>query len=757
MFESNIKILIVEDEAIVAEDLQSSLQMLGYSISAVVPSGEEAIELAGEKRPDLVLMDIVLKGEIDGIEAAGEISSRFNIPIVYITAFSDDKTLERAKSTRPFGYIVKPFEDRELHIAVDMALYKSEIENKLKKREQWLSTILKSIGDAVIVTDPKGNISFMNDVASSLTGWAKDDATGRHLSDVFVIVNEITREKVENPVKRVIKEGKVIGLANHTMLITKDGSEIPIDDSGAPVKDDDGNITGAVLVFHDITEKKKVEKALKESEERYRNLYENALSGLYRSRISDGKMLMANHVAAEILGYDSVEELLKEFKFSEAYSQKIRFGILKRLESRGVSSFEIKVTRKDGEKIDLMITARLFPENGYIEGAFIDITEKRRLEGHLQQAQKMESIGTLAGGIAHDFNNLLMGIQGYVSLMLDDFNSKDYHYNMLKAMERQLKSGSELSGQLLGFAMKGKYQVEAIDLNELIKSSVEMFGRTKKEISIKEKYASDLWTVEVDRGQIEQTLLNIFVNAWQAMLSSGDLDIETSNVVFSLDHAFSSEIKPGNYVKVSITDTGIGMDEETKKKIFDPFFTTKDVGKGTGLGLASVYGIVSNHGGVIHVYSEKGKGTTFNIYLPASEKPVADKSVPGHERDIEKGSGTVLLIDDEKIILEVGEKMLTSLGYRVLKASQGKEAVEIYKENKDWIDLVILDMIMPVMNGSETYDALKKIDQDIIVILSSGYSINGEASEIMSKGANDFIQKPFTIKELSHKVRNALG
>ncbi|MBU2520683.1 MAG: response regulator [Proteobacteria bacterium] len=751
------KILIVEDEAIVAEDIRNSLQGLGYIISAVVSSGNEAITKIEEDRPDLVLMDIVLKGDMDGIEAAGQIYSRFDIPVVYLTAFTDEKTIERAKLTEPFGYIVKPFDDRELHTIVEMAVYKHKIESKLKENERWLSTILRSIGDAVIVTDTEGNIRFMNDVACYLTGWKLEEAVGKTLADIFNIVNEQTRKKVENPVTKVIRKGKVVGLANHTILISKDGTEIPIDDSGAPVRDEKGNIIGVVLVFHDIIERYEAEKKLQESEQRYRSLYEYALSGLYRSRISDGKILLANKIVADMLGYESVEELTKEFKFSEAYSPERRLELIRILEQEGtLTDFEIEVKKKDGGKIDLIISAKIYPEDGYIEGAMIDITERKHLESQVRQAQKMESIGTLAGGIAHDFNNLLMGIQGYASLMLNDLDPDHNHYNKLKNIEKQVKSGAELSAQLLGFARGGKYDVKPTHINKLLQKSAEMFGRTKKEITIREKYAPDLWTVKVDRGQIEQVFLNLFINAWQAMPDAGDIYLETSNVVFSKSYTKPHEVKPGKYVRISVTDTGIGMDKETASRVFDPFFTTKGVGRGTGLGLASAYGIIKNHGGMIHVYSEKGQGSTFNIYLPAIDAKAEPISFHDEEEVKTGNEEAILLVDDEAIILDVGKEILDVLGYKVFLASGGNEAIEIYKENKDKIALVILDMVMPGMGGGETYKSLKSINPDIKVMLSSGYNLGGEAAEIMKQGVNDFIQKPFTMTKLSHKIRNIL-
>jgi CheY-like chemotaxis protein len=282
-----------------------------------------------------------------------------------------------------------------------------------------------------------------------------------------------------------------------------------------------------------------------------------------------------------------------------------------------------------------------------------------------------------------------------------------------------------------------------------------MFGRTKKEIRIHEKYETELWAVEVDRGQIQQVLMNLYVNAWQAMPGGGDLYIRTESVTLNVSDTKGFSIPPGRFVKTSITDTGIGMDDVTREKIFDPFFSTK--GKGSGLGLSSVYGIIKNHGGFIDVYGEKGIGTTFDIYLPASNKDAVDVSSQTGEGTIKRGNGTVLLVDDENMIIDVGRAMLEKLGYSVLIARNGQEALDVYEKHRKKTDLIILDMIMPDMGGGEIYDRLKKFDGDVKVLLSSGYSINGQANEIMKRGCKGFIQKPFSIKDLSFKIQEALG
>ena len=417
-----------------------------------------------------------------------------------------------------------------------------------------------------------------------------------------------------------------------------------------------------------------------------------------------------------------------------------------------------------GQAVLIHSIAELVHENDMpvkVLGVIQDVTEqhkvekeRKHLEAQLQQAQKMEAMGTLAGGIAHDFNNLLMAIQGRTSIMLMKKDSSHPDIKHLKGIEDNVESAADLTRQLLGFARGGKYELKPTDLNELVKKQNRMFGRTKKQVSIRGKYEKDLWSVEVDQGQIDQVLLNLYVNAWQAMPDGGALHLGTENVTLDENYVKPFSIEPGRYVKISVTDTGVGMDKATQKRIFEPFFTTKEIGRGTGLGLASTYGIIKNHGGFINVYSEKGHGTTFNIYLPASEKEVAEENKSAG--DILRGSETVLFVDDEDIIIEIAEELFKDLGYKVLIARSGKEAIEIYEKNKELIDIVLLDMIMPDMSGSDTYDRMKELDPDIKVLLASGYSINGQATEIMDRGCNGFIQKPFKMKELSHKLREIL-
>jgi two-component system cell cycle sensor histidine kinase/response regulator CckA len=313
-----------------------------------------------------------------------------------------------------------------------------------------------------------------------------------------------------------------------------------------------------------------------------------------------------------------------------------------------------------------------------------------------------------------------------------------------------------LTKQLLGYARKGKYEIKRLDLNLLVREISEIFGMTKKQIRIHLELAEDLFVVNADQGQIEQLLLNIFINAADAMPTGGDLYITAMNTnAKNIKHKSFKVKDSGNFIQIVIRDTGIGMDQKIVDRIFEPFFTTKGLASGTGLGMASVYGIIKGHGGYINVKSKVGRGTTFDIYLPAAGESI----LKNKESNIEavKGQGTLLLVDDEDVILEVAQEYLNLLGYNVLLAKGGKAAIDIYQQKKDEIDMVLLDMVMPDLSGGDTYDRVKEINPHVKVLLSSGYSIDGQARDIINRGCNGFIQKPFTLKDLSYKLKEVLG
>jgi PAS domain S-box-containing protein len=630
-------------------------------------------------------------------------------------------------------------------------------EEEMRENREMLNLILDTVPQSVFWKDLEGRYLGCNRVFASAVGiddptqivgktdfdlpWPQEEAEGYQKDDREVI------EK-NHPKLHIIEQ-----------LQQADGTRLWVDTSKVPLSDANGRPFGVLGVYEDITDRRQTEEALRESVEKFRLTFSSSPDAVNINRLEDGLYVDINEGFTRTTGYTREEVIGRtsleiNIWHDPADRQKLVQGLL---EKGYYENLEALFRMKDGSLITALMSAKIISLKGtpHIISITRDITERKLIETKLQQAQKFEAIGTLAGGVAHDFNNLLMGIQGHASLLSFDLEPSHPHREHFNAIEEYIRSASNLTKQLLGFARGGKYEVNPVDVNELVHGTSVMFGRTKREIRIHTKCQASPLVVEADRGQIEQVLLNMYINAWQAMPpDGGHLYLETKIVTLDETNCKPHQLKPGRYAKVSITDSGAGMDEATRLRIFDPFFTTKEMGRGTGLGLASAYGIIKNHGGIITVYSEVGHGTTFNIYLPASDKE-SHREVP-IERGIIKGSATILLVDDEELIINVGQAMLERLGYRVMVCRGGQEAVKAITDIGNEIDLVILDMIMPGMDGGTTFDRIREIQPDMPVILSSGYAINGHADKIMRKGCNGFIQKPYNFSELSQNIRKVL-
>jgi len=519
------------------------------------------------------------------------------------------------------------------------------------------------------------------------------------------------------------------------------------------------------LLAREVLERKRSEEALRESENKFRDLFENVSDFIYFHDM-EGVFLESNlafrrayGLSEQELGRIRVKDMMppENRGLYEDYKRRVMEkgedeGLLKVVTGRGtdlVMEYKNSLVRDSaGNPVGVRGSARDVTERMRSE------KEKERLQAQLLSAQRIEAIGTLAGGIAHNFNNLLMGIQGNATLARLDVTPSSPAHQKLENIERLVRSGAKLTSQLLGYAREGRYEVRPISLNHLVNETSHTFAQARKDIRVQLDLEDSLGGIDADQGQIEQVLLNLLVNAADAMPAGGEVFLRTRNVTHREMTKKPYRPKKGKYALLEVMDTGVGMDGKTMERIFEPFFTTKAMGKGTGLGLASVYGIVKGHGGYIDVHSEKERGSTFQVYLPASErKIIGEKELPG---GIAKGSGRILLVDDEEMILEVGAEMLDKLGYQVLVAGSGAEAVRIYRENRDGIDLVILDVVMPGMGGSETYDQLRRINPAVRVLLSSGYSIDGQAKETLDRGCDGFIQKPFNLQGLSEEVQRIM-
>jgi two-component system cell cycle sensor histidine kinase/response regulator CckA len=638
---------------------------------------------------------------------------------------------------------------------------------------------------AVWIIDPDYRVVGINARAARLYG---EDLVGRPCYTAAGIRSSVCESCAAAMVFGGLTSGRTQRWSRTCM-----GREIFIDQIAAPIRDDHGNLRGVMILIIDITRQKLLEKEIlehrkvleemlsnrsRELEEMrtvYHGLYERHRKGeaLYRSLLNSsadaiaiydlqGNVKYINASFSEIFGWKLGEIKGKPMPFMPKAEEAATMAEIRKVIDHGerLRSFPTKRYTKDGRLLDIIISASRYEDHtGKPIGMLVilkDVTRLKEMEMQLYQSQRMEAIGTLASGIAHDFNNLMMGMQGNISLLKFDLEDWGEHIEKLDNIEKHVHQGVGLTRQLLGLAKADKYEVQAADLNSLLEESMEMFGRTRKEIVIERRYQESVWTVEVDRGQIEQVLLNLFVNAWQAMPGGGRILLQTENVGADDQSIRLHNLVPGRYVKITVADTGPGIDPAIIGKIFDPFFTTKHHDRGTGLGLASAYRIISNHHGRICVESEPGQGTRFYIYLPASDR---SRSIVAEEATLnapQAGGETILLVDDETMVADVTGQLLEKLGYRILTAYSGEEALSIFQAQPSHIDLVVLDIVMPGMGGAETFERLRELNPRLNVLLASGYSLNGQTERLLTRGRCDFIQKPFDITTLSHKIRSVI-
>jgi PAS domain S-box-containing protein len=624
-----------------------------------------------------------------------------------------------------------------------------------------LATTLRSIGDAVITTDAFGRVQFLNAMAESLTGWSSTAAQGRPLTEVFRIVNEATRQPVEDPSARVLRAGTVVGLANHTILLTRDGRQVPIDDSGAPVPDEHGKIAGVVLVFRDVTQRRQTQRNLEESERRYRLLFEANPSPMWVYDRADLSFLAVNEAAIKHYGY-SREEFLSMTLRDIRPAEDVRLMVANASAPRRALHTDgpWRHRRKDGSIIFVEITSHPI-QFGNTPACLIlsyDVTDRLRLEEQLRQAQKLEAVGQLAGGIAHDFNNLLTVVEGYAELVHGDLLASDPNRQPVEEILVAAQRAAALTRQLLAFSRRQMLQPIRVSLNANVSSTQRMLSRLLGEnIEIATKLEPDLWDVFADPGQIDQILLNLSVNARDAMEHGGRLTVSTANVELDAASAAAEGAAAGRYASLSVADTGHGMDAETQQHIFEPFFTTKEIGRGTGLGLSTVYGIVKQSGGYILVESAPGKGSKFTILLPAipdqSATGAASTQMPAAPIRHEE---TILVVEDDASVRQLVGAMLRSSGYAVVAPSAPQEALALCADPGTRIDLLLTDMVLPETDGAAIADAARRARPGLKVLYMSGYTEHAVLRRNPVDGDALFLPKPFTKAALLDKVREAL-
>ncbi len=629
-------ILVVEDESIVGKDVEARLVNLGYSVTAVVGSGEEALAQVKQRPPGLVLMDILLKGEMDGIAAAERIRSIADIPVVFLSAFADLQTLRRAQVTDAFGYLLKPFEERELQITIEMALYKHRMESRLR-----------------------------------------------------------------------------------------------------------------------------------ESEKLYRDFFEEALTGNY-SALADGTIVDCNEAFTHILRFPSKAAAAGANLHSLYPDPRSLNQFLEHLAaSRRLTYYEKELRSVDGRRVHVIENAigdfdpdgRLVRYKGYM----FDDTVRKRLEEQLQQSHKMESVGTMASGIAHDFNNIINNVLGFATQLTKHVHDPVKVLKYAQTIEKSATRGAELSAQLLSFARVGQRENRPLNVRQVVDEVVALCTETfPRSLTIIKYVEPDVRMVLGDHGGIYQVLLNLCVNARDAIaakddLATGVITVEARNTVAGSD--VSAQLIGGEgtpCVELRVADDGAGIPREIRDRIFDPFFTTKERGRGTGLGLSVVYSIVRNHHGVLFVESDEGRGSTFRVVLPSIDQP-ADVQQPPDTIASERGQNElILVVDDEESMQDLARDLLEDAGYRVITAGSGFEAIDVFREKKDAIDLVILDLVMSGLDGGQTYLAMKRIKPGIKAFFCTGFMPDEVIASVLEKDGLQTVQKPFQPAAFVRVVRETI-
>ena len=634
---SDKRILVLEDDESIATDIQQRLEKLGYAVCEVVNSDETLLARVEALRPDLVIMSMSVQTDLARHESTRHLLDQLQIPVLYSTMHADPIALQSLTHKEPFCYVRTPLDDQDLHRTITMALYRHQTETKLQKMERWLAATLHSVGDAVLATDIKGRVTYLNPSAEVLTGWTSLEAINRPVSEIFKTMRGDAHTPVESPVMKVIQGGVVLQLAEGTLLQRKDGTTLPIDDSAAPIRDEKEQIIGVVIIFRDVS-------------------------------------------------------------------------------------------------------------------------IHRRFEQQLREAQKLDSVGQLAGGIAHDFNNLLTVINGNCSMLLKSMVSDDPQKAKVEMIKEAGDRAAVLTHQLLAFGRRQVLVPKILNLNDVVTSMVRLLGELiGEDIELLTVLESTAVYVKVDPGQIEQVIMNLAVNSRDAMPCGGKLTITTKNIeIHGQEARLDHDGIDSPSVMLAVSDTGEGMDGVTQQHIYEPFFTTKVVGKGTGLGLSMIYGIVKQSGGRIALSSEIGKGTTFRIYFPWVMQDGAEPvPLPTHTDDV-GGSETVLVVEDENLVRKLVRTILESRGYFVLDAQGGEEAFHVCRSYKGPIHLLITDVVMPKMKGTEVADRLRSIYPEVKVLYMSGYTAESiDQFEVVGTG-NQFLQKPFAPLDLVNKVRELL-
>ncbi len=801
------KILVVDDEVQLKSILVESLTAQGYETTGLT-SGDKALAALRVEPFDVVLTDLMMPG-MDGITLVQEgLKIDPHLVCIMMTGQGTIQTAVDAMKVGAFDYVLKPFRLHTLLPLITRAMNVRHVRlENLQLRETLAiyelaqtialtldpQTVISKLVDAVLQQTDADEVSVLLPVqensdelyVAAVRGANRERLLGQRVSLDESISGWVARERQPIMLQGEVNDERFRSIWPNPAI--RSSISIPMQVANKVVGTININALTRlrpftlaqmkVLTILAGTAAAALESAslytkVRRAEQNYRSIFENAVEGIFQSSL-DGRFTTANPALARILSYDSPEELMETINDidSQLYvNPELANEVSRMLETEGVvKGFEFEAYRKDGERIWLSLNIRLARDDKgkalFREGAIEDVTEhkraeseRRHLEDQLRQSQKMEAIGQLAGGVAHDFNNLLTAINGYSSLALQRTNNNDRIKSYLEEIRKAGDRAANLTRQLLAFGRKQMLKPVALNLNDVVSDMNKMLRRLiGEDIKLVANCDPNLRKIKADPGQIEQVLVNLIVNSRDAMLQGGILTIETAN--FEVDQQYTSKhlgVPAGSYVVLAVSDNGCGMNQETKARIFEPFFTTKDKGRGTGLGLSTVYGIVKQSGGNIWVYSELNRGTTFKVYFPqldieeeVPETPTIETSAPG-------GSETILLVEDEEIVRGLARQILEQAGYNVLDAGGSEEALRLCSERPEPIHLLLTDVVMPEGSGKEIAQRLTSLRPSTRVLFMSGYTDDSIVHHGVLDSGVEFIQKPFTPVGLTRKVREVL-
>ncbi len=761
------RVLVVEDEFLVAEGMRRTLQKFGYAVVDVIASGAEAVQSAIQNQPDIVLMDIQLQGPMNGIQAAAKIRSQCDIPVIYLTAHSDETVVQEAKTTEAFGYLLKPVNQRELRSSLEIALYKHDQEQRLRESEKRYRNLFDGVPVGVYRTTPQGQLLDANRTLVEMLGYPNiSSLLAVNVMDLYVYPEQ--REQFNQLAQH---QNEIQGF--EVQLYRQDGTSIWGQLNTRIVRENNGGVSHYEGAIVNITKRKQAEAAVMHLRHQNEVMMQTMIDTLPQGICllsPDRHILLTNPAARKYLemlcskqkgdtlthvgGHSLSELLLPPLK-----------GTWHEIQMSG-RNFNIAAHRIEKSSQPAPSRKAIYPESEPIEGWVLvihDVTQEQETQHYIEQQARLATVGQLAAGIAHDFNNILAVITLYARMSLRNPELPDDIHDRLKVVDQQAQRASELIQQILDFSRRAALERRPMDLLVFLKEQTKMLERALPEnINIQLTYDPGEYKVSADPTRMQQAIVNLAVNARDAMPDGGELQIKLDNIEVSQDTPPPlPDMAAGHWIHIAVTDTGTGIEQDVLPYIFDPFFTTKNPDEGTGLGLAQVHSIVKSHDGHVNVQTAVNQGSTFSIYLPRMQEQTASEHIVQESALVHGHGETILLVEDNDATRQALVDGLELLNYRVVQAVNGQQALDIFKQHmtqtaQEKIALVLSDVVMPDTGGQALFQSLKALAPNTKVILMTGHPLTQELKALQAQGLTGWLSKPLSLEQLSEVIAQAL-